>query len=396
MKMFFKSIFVLLFAVLATSADIDWSADSITITTKIQLKELAIKVNNGNSFRNKTINLLNDIDLEGSEGDQWEPIGKLDCNFEGIFDGNGNVISGIYINNGKDYQGLFGITGIGLIKNLGIVAYISGGSSVGGLVGMNWGGGKINGCYASGTVKGSSNVGGLVGSNLGRVTIVNSYATTTVTATSYFGGIAGGLTGENSGYITNSYASGSVTGDYAGGLSGNMFNGWTVISYCYALASNAGNAEALIAQKDMGVIKGNEDLKSESDMRRQDTYMYWDFDNVWGINSNINNGFPYLLVLGATKDNPVTVANNSAKSITQSYVFAGIRNGQINLNLKAGNYTVELCNTQGRIVRRVNINALDGVNATGLRTDNLAKGVFILNMKQTGGNLVLKHKVTVK
>ncbi|MDR0304679.1 MAG: T9SS type A sorting domain-containing protein [Chitinispirillales bacterium] len=75
--------------------------------------------------------------------------------------------------------------------------------------------------------------------------------------------------------------------------------------------------------------------------------------------------------------------------------FTGIRNGQINLRLNAGNYSVELYNLQGRMVGKQNISAINGVNATGLRTDNLSKGIFILNVKQAGASL-LQHKIMIK
>jgi beta-glucanase (GH16 family) len=75
--------------------------------------------------------------------------------------------------------------------------------------------------------------------------------------------------------------------------------------------------------------------------------------------------------------------------------FAGIRNQEINLNLKAGNYSVELYNLQGRLVSSVNIDAVSGINSTGLKTDKLSKGMFILNVKQ-GNSAVLLRKIMVK
>jgi len=86
-----------------------------------------------------------------------------------------------------------------------------------------------------------------------------------------------------------------------------------------------------------------------------------------------------------------TAALNKSVSVIS---FAGIRNGEINLNFKAGNYTVELYNLQGRLVGSINIDALNGLNATGIKTDNLSKGMFILNVKQAGA-VVLKQKVRV-
>ena len=92
---------------------------------------------------------------------------------------------------------------------------------------------------------------------------------------------------------------------------------------------------------------------------------------------------------------PTAIRNITENPHTISAAFAGIRNGQINLRLTAGNYTVELFNPQGRMVGNVNISATSGVNATGLRTDNLARGVYILNVKQAGIS-VLQRKISVR
>jgi hypothetical protein len=127
-------------------------------------------------------------------------------------------------------------------------------------------------------------------------------------------------------------------------------------------------------------------------MKQQSTYNYWDFTNVWAINPEINNGYPYLRVFGAgNMPTAKTATNKAAASIS----FAGTKNGQINLNLKAGAYTAQLYNLQGRLVKSVDINAINGINATSLRTDNLSKGIFIFNVKQTGAT-VFKQKITVK
>jgi hypothetical protein len=92
---------------------------------------------------------------------------------------------------------------------------------------------------------------------------------------------------------------------------------------------------------------------------------------------------------GPTHNAAITTKKNVSLS------FAGIRKGQINLNLKSGNYAVELYNVQGRLINRVDINATNGLNATGLKTSNLSKGVFILNVKQSGVSVLL-HKIAIK
>ena len=110
---------------------------------------------------------------------------------------------------------------------------------------------------------------------------------------------------------------------------------------------------------------------------------------------------PKVIELTASNDNLITkrsghtAISNRTNRNTANFAFAGISNGQINLQLQAGNYTAELYNLQGRMINRTNIAATNGLNATGLRTDNLAKGVFFLNVKQAG-NSVLRQKISVR
>jgi hypothetical protein len=76
----------------------------------------------------------------------------------------------------------------------------------------------------------------------------------------------------------------------------------------------------------------------------------------------------------------------SAKTAARPTVnsFAGINNGQISLNLAAGTYEVQLYDLRGKIVGSTSITATNGINYTGLRTDNLGQGVYILNVMRNG------------
>jgi hypothetical protein len=111
------------------------NASAFQISTEEQLRGFADLVNTGVDFNGKTINLVNDIALKGT----WTPIGTDENNnFQGTFDGNGKVISGLYINTTANHQGLFGYVKNGTIENLGInVSFIKGGDCVGGLAGYN-------------------------------------------------------------------------------------------------------------------------------------------------------------------------------------------------------------------------------------------------------------------
>lgn len=115
------------------------------ISTADELFEVAANVNgNTNYYLNKTILLLNDVDLENRE---WTPIGKTtNTEFRGTFDGNGKTIKNLKITEAADADayagiGLFGWVGsngagMAYVKNLTVDgANVSGSSYVGTLVG---------------------------------------------------------------------------------------------------------------------------------------------------------------------------------------------------------------------------------------------------------------------
>jgi len=209
------------------------SQTEFTITTAEQLAGLAKLVNNKNDFKNKFIKLGANIMLNDTTNwrnwatqppaNEWTSMGESSLTaFEGTFDGNSFVIGGVYINNSKENQGLFGDIGRGgLIKRLGVAAsYIKGGyHNVGGLVGFS-GGGTISESYFFGIVTGNKGVGGLVGYNRWDGVIKNSYSAGVVTGSMYVGGLAGGSE-DNGSLISDSYSFSEVTGDsLVGGLVG--------------------------------------------------------------------------------------------------------------------------------------------------------------------------------
>ena len=218
----------------------------------------------------KSFILTADINLTGLTFTQ-APIApdtstSLDTQFTGTFDGKGHIISNLTITaSTKDYIGLFGDVGSGgKISNLGIEdVNMTGGHSVGGLVGNNWG--TLTSCYATGSVSGTVfDVGGLVGFNWG--TLTSCYATCSVNGTvagglvgSNFGTLisccatgsvsgnssVGGLVGGSSGTLTDCYATGSVNGgSYVGGLVGD-YDGqsWGSLTSCYSTGSVTGTGD---------------------------------------------------------------------------------------------------------------------------------------------------------
>lgn len=202
-----------------------FNADDLAGLAKLVNGEVDFRGNviNVNSLEGKTIKLALDVDLSTyyganyNGGKGWVPIGSEATPFNGVFDGNGKVIRGLYINDGTlGYVGLFGY-GYD-IRNVGVVDVdITGGYRIGGVVGQ---GGAAN-CYSTGTVRGTNDagdVGGVVGSGgLGsfRGSANNCYSTCTVSGVSRVGGVIG------YGSADNCYSTGTVSGSFfVGGVAG--------------------------------------------------------------------------------------------------------------------------------------------------------------------------------
>ncbi|MDD6447100.1 MAG: GLUG motif-containing protein [Ruminococcus sp.] len=106
--------------------------------------------------------------------ESWDPIGNGIDSYKGKFDGQGHTISGLYRDSNEIGAGLFKQLGSGgEIKNVGVIdSYFKCYSIIGGVCGVN-DGGKITGCYNTGTVSGSDGslyVGGVCGMNGGTIT----------------------------------------------------------------------------------------------------------------------------------------------------------------------------------------------------------------------------------
>ena len=256
----------------------------IEINTAGQLAMLAKKVNGGDLYAGKFFVLTADLDL-GSH--LWTSIGiranedlpQVMMPFSGVFNGNGHVISNLYVSNNHYDNGLFStISADATVKNLSMVnCFVGGRNGIGAVVASNYGtvtncnaSGKVNGlthhagilvgfnnpggvisnCYSSGTVSGAgNNVGGLVGFNDKGATITNSYTIGSATGNIF----VGGLVGINNGDIINCYASGIVNGNnYVGGLVG--INGYVDEE---DLGSTEGDAAAIINSYAVGNVTVN-------------------------------------------------------------------------------------------------------------------------------------------
>lgn len=176
------------------------TSGTYSISSAKELAKLATMTNNGLiEVGGAEFVLGADIDLsEYSEGEGWVSIGN-GVRFRTKFDGNGYVVSNLYIMNSfnkKEYLGLFGFCGRGCeIKNLGIedvdITTIGATGALAGYVENV----TISNCYVKrGKINGCGNAGGLFGHLAGydNISLVTDcYSDVSVTSTQYAGGISG-------------------------------------------------------------------------------------------------------------------------------------------------------------------------------------------------------------
>ncbi len=269
------------------------------------------------------------VDIDASATSTWTggagfpPIGNSTIPFSGSYNGNGKIISGLFINNSVDqWVGLFGyisgasasVASLGL-TSMNISASRSGVDYIGGIAGALYGGPLTN-CYTTGSISSATGtdviIGGLVGyyASAGTISKCYSKANVTINATSYAGGLIGSAF---TGSIADCYATGNVTvvggggaNDRIGGLIGtNSIN----ISNCYSSGSvNAtnGNVGGLIGINSGTVTNCFWDTqtsgqatsaagtgKTTAEMKTQTTFTgaSWDFTTIWEM---IGTNYPRL------------------------------------------------------------------------------------------------------
>lgn len=211
----------------------------------------------------------------------WVPIGNIERDYKGTFDGNGKTITNLYINATQTFMGLFGYTYQSTIKNLtfenanvtntqDIIGILvgdagsgstlqnikisetcqikGGGNYTGGIAGILWG--NAYNCVNYATVQGKEKVGGLFGSYQitgNSITACANYGN--VTATSQR---VGGLVGEFSGGTIQDCANyGNVKGaNSVAGLAGYVHNGKIQNVFSY------GNISATKSTQEIGMAFG--------------------------------------------------------------------------------------------------------------------------------------------
>jgi hypothetical protein len=169
---------------------------------------------------------------------------------------------------------------------------------MGGFIGQLENSALISQSYATGSVSGSDDIGGFIGhinseSDL-IIDVNNCYARGDVEATNLETGNAGGFVGRTASsnsedQIENSYSTGLVTGGDIGGFIGVIENEITVFNSVWDTESSE------IETSEAGTGKTTEEMQTETTFTIDLAEPGWDFDDVWGLTSSVNDHYPYLL-----------------------------------------------------------------------------------------------------
>jgi hypothetical protein len=171
--------------------------------------------------------LANDINISSANWQStgttlvtsWIPICSSTHPFEGVFDGNGKVISGLSItpDNPASYNwGLFGVIRGGSVKNLGVESIvINGGSQVGGIAGTLSESAVISNCYTTGEITTNGvNIGGIAGWILDGSIVENCYSTVDIKGGgTRVGGLVGNIVNTTSTVKNSAALNPSVVGN---------------------------------------------------------------------------------------------------------------------------------------------------------------------------------------
>lgn len=301
-------------------------ATEFHITNKAQLLGFVHAVNGidgvltPNNFKGKTVYLDCDILLNDTTdweywgkytyAESWTPIGTGSYYidpihpFLGTFDGQGHVISGLYMDGNEETiieleeHGLFGYIGTKgettVIRNLGLQASVADmrGNRIDSNIGLLAGvlrDGTITQCFTQGKIivdaNSNEDIGGLVGQLGGinydaggvvtdcysQVDIVYNPMDINAASRGVFGS---GMVDWNNGSISNSYvAGGSWQEGVAGGTISNVY-------YNKELSPKAGTQTGTAL--------------TTNEMHAKSSFAGFDFDSIWGRNDTINGGYPYL------------------------------------------------------------------------------------------------------
>lgn len=249
-----------------------YDGETFAVESAEGLNWFAAYVNGGYNFAGKVVALAADVDLAGQA---WSGVGTADCTFDGAFDGNNHVVSGLTIDGGEENAMFYNVGKNVSIKNLtlenvdiknvkytaGLVCYAGDGLAVenvtvsGNIEASSYAAGllfevynfNMKNCVNNANITAGYSGSGLVAWTSGATIedVVNNGA---IVAANRAAGIAANF----GGVVKNAVNNGSVlsTGNGAAGGITAIASDVTTFDYCYnhgAVTTTADNANASAA-----------------------------------------------------------------------------------------------------------------------------------------------------
>lgn len=218
-------------------------------------------------------------DSTGKNCKGFLPIGSLQNDFDGNFDGNNHIIKNLMINRpDEDSIGLFKATrGELAVKNLGLDSVSVVGRNYVGAVAGYMSGDSLKKAFSNGDVEGFSVIGGLVG-EIQNAAVVNAYSTARVKGDSVVGALVARAFSSS---VKDAYSAGKVTAaKIAGGL--------------IAVMQDTKDTSDYWDYETTGLMASASGFPySTYRMTKKETFSSWNFNDVWGITPDST--YPYFL-----------------------------------------------------------------------------------------------------
>lgn len=343
----------------------------VEVSTGEQLKAIQ---NAGSEALEYNYALMGDINASDAEDYVAIGTGNKDASgneigFTGTFDGRGNRIIGLKVENANGNAGIFDTIGTnGVVKDVNIYSgTFTGSKNAGAVAGVNKG--RIEGIVSFGNTVTSngnaSNAGGIVGVNNNGGTVDDVESTGSVIAGSS-SAVAGGLVGTNNGGLANSFSDSAVT-------VGTNVTGGTSAGLGGVVGRNNGNVQYVDS---LGVTNGGASNSS----------------NIGGIiginNGNMYSGYNESIVSGANNVGGIIGTNAADKKVENVVNATGVE-GTNNVGGLIGDNRGNVTNgrNNGTITGNKNVGGMVGINGENSTLTNLVNdsSAEIFGVNNVGG-----------
>ena len=354
--------------------------------------------------------------------------------FYANYDGQGHCINNLSINNPTNAnRSLFGNIQNSSIRNLNLVNISYYGTSSG-MIAMAIDSEIVN-CSVSGNIsEGVGNHAGFIGNAYSSyISRCFSNVIITITEPNYVVSAAGFSSGIHNSQLDNCYSMGNLTivnADYPGCYSFMAEIVQSTVNNCYSTVGvnciissilsgymsesvvnnffwdnelvNTINVNNMVENSDLVNVIGF----STEQMKDSANYIEygWDFENIWSINPEINDGYPFLQwELNST---PNSELDNSATPVEISATnYPNPFNPETTIefnNPVRGEISVNIYNLKGQLVKKLlQDNLTQGVhkvvwNGTDDNNKGVSSGVYFYKISNNNNNLITKRTILMK